>query len=98
MACPPVVFQNVDANAWECLKQKATAYAQKNNFPLPALDPTGSVSHSGFSANWAYDGGAKTFTVTCTGHPFFVSCGFVNGHVQSGIAGTGCIPGVSPSP
>jgi hypothetical protein len=93
MACDPVVFKNVDANAWDCLKQKATQYAQGHNFPLPPLNDTGSVSHSGFSATWAYDSNAATLTITCTNHPFFVSCNFVNGHVQTGIAGTQCIPG-----
>jgi hypothetical protein len=95
MACPPVVFNNVDANAWACLKQKATAYAQKNNYPLPPLNDTGSASHMGFSAAYVYDAASATLTITCTGHPFFFSCDMINGHVQGGIAGTGCIPGLN---
>ena len=92
MACPPVVFNKVDANAWQSLKQKAAQYAQSHNFPVPPLNDTGNVSHSGFSAEWTYDANAQTLTITCTAHPFFVSCNFVNGHVQTGITGTGCIP------
>jgi hypothetical protein len=93
MACDPVAFNNVDANAFNCLKQKAADFANSHNFPLPPINDTGTVSHSGFTATWAFDAAASTLTITCTEKPFFVSCGFVNGHVQSGIAGTHCIPG-----
>jgi hypothetical protein len=94
MGCPPVVFNGVDANAWACLKQKAAAFAQAHNYPLPPLDDTGSASHLGFSAEYTYDPNAGTLTITCTGHPFFFSCEKINAQVQSGIASTGCIPGL----
>ncbi len=94
MSCEPVVFQNVDGNAWACLKAKATDYAHAHNFPLPPLDDKGSVSHSGFSATWDYDPNTSTLTIVCTKHPFFVTCALINGHVRSGIAGTRCIPGL----
>jgi len=92
LGCPPVVFNNVDANAWNCLKQKGTDYATTHSYPLPALNDAGSINHMGFAAQWAYDPAAKTLTITCTQHPFLIGCGTINGQIQSGIASTKCIP------
>lgn len=89
--CPSVEFKNVDAATLGCLKQKGLDYARQHNFPLSAINDSGSISHSGFSAEWAYDASTQSLTITCTGHPFFVSCKFVNDHIQSGIASTGCL-------
>jgi hypothetical protein len=94
-SCPSVVFQNVDDNAWACLKTKAAAYATAKNVTLPALNPSGSASHMGFSATWAWDQNAKTLTITCTDHPFIIGCGTILAQIHSGIAGTGCIPGAT---
>ena len=91
--CSPVVFNNVDANAWNCLKQKAIAYAQQHNYQFgPNVPDSGQEAAMGFTATWAFDPNAQTLTITCTGHPFFFSCATINGEIQKGIASTNCIP------
>lgn len=92
MGCPSVLFNRVTADAWNCLKQKASGFARSRNVSLPALDDQGSVSHLGFGVTWAYDPGAQTLTITCTEHPFLISCALINAQIQHGIAATGCIP------
>jgi hypothetical protein len=94
VACPSVLFNNVTVDAWNRLKQKATAFAQSRNVSLPAVNDQGNVSHMGFSVTWVYDPNAKTLTITCTEHPFLISCGLINAQVQHGIAATGSIPGL----
>jgi hypothetical protein len=94
VGCPSVVFNNVSPDAWTCLKQKAIVFAERRSISLPALHDRGDLSHLGFSVTWAYNSQAETLTVTCTEHPFLISCALINAQVQHGIEATGCIPGL----
>jgi hypothetical protein len=89
--CPSVVFNNLSAAGWACLKQKGQAYAAAHGHPITPGD-SGSESYMGFSATWNYDAANLTLTITCTSHPLLLfSCNEINSKIQTGITGTGCL-------
>ena len=47
---------------------------------------TGTLSHSGFSASYAYDG--ETLTITVVKHPFFIPESVVEQHLLAWFAGS----------
>jgi hypothetical protein len=84
-ACATQIFSNVSPTAWGCLKARAGAQG------LPLTSDSGTITQSGITIAYAYDGSTQTLQLTCTSKPFIISCGTVNSKIHELIDGSGCL-------
>jgi hypothetical protein len=81
MPCAAQVFGSVTVEQFGCIVAKAAADG------INIVGNAGEMTHSGFTVNWRFDPAAATLTIQCTGHPFIVSCGTVNGRIHDIVDG-----------
>ncbi len=86
MACPPQIFDNVSAQAWDCL-QRAVA----DKLGVAVSGDGGQASKMGVTIGWNYDAANQRLTLTCLNKPFIVSCDYVNGQIADAVNGSGCL-------
>ena len=84
-ACATQTFSNVSAAAWACLKAKAAEQG------VPLTSDNGTITQSGITIEYAYDGSTRALVLTCTSKPFIISCATVNSKIHELINGSGCL-------
>jgi hypothetical protein len=74
--CAPQTFTNITPDKWLALQAKAAA----NNITLNGV--SGETTQQGFTFTWQYDAASAALTIQCQDHPFWASCGTINGKVH----------------
>jgi hypothetical protein len=77
VACDALKYSGVDASKWARAKDTA-----KSQYGVSIDSDSGEMSQKGFTLQWTYDPGAETLSIRCTGKPFFIPCGTVNGRIE----------------
>ena len=81
--CAAQTFTNVTADKWMALQAKAAA----ENINLSGA--SGETTQQGFTFTWQYDVASATLTIQCLSHPFWASCGEVNGKIDDLVGSLG---------
>lgn len=84
MPCPPETFQGVNREAFDCLKQRARAQGAT----VPDGD-SGTISGHGVSADFRWDEGSETLTITITRNPAWADCAGVASMLRMAIRACG---------
>ena len=84
MGCDPLNYSRVDPAKWECAKDVV-----KREYGIDIASDSGEASERGFTLKWTYDASTQELEVHCTGKPFFVPCGTVNGRINDAAAKCG---------
>jgi hypothetical protein len=84
VGCDPLNYSGVDAAKWECAKDVV-----RREYGIDIGPDSGEASERGFTLSWRYDPSTQELEVHCTGKPFFVPCGTVNGRIDDAAAECG---------
>ena len=76
-ACATQTFTGITQSRFDCLVQKAQAAG------IAISGNSGVASQDGITIRWQFDPGAQTLELQCTGTPFFLSCGTINGEIHN---------------
>jgi len=74
--CAAQTFNNITPDKWLALQAKAAA----DNINLNGV--SGETTQQGFTFTWQYDAASAILTIQCLNHPFWASCGAVNGKIH----------------
>jgi hypothetical protein len=74
--CALQTFSNITPDKWRALQIRAA----QNNIELGA--ESGQATQGGFTFTWRYDATSATLMIQCIDHPFWASCGAVNGRLH----------------
>ena len=75
-ACAAQTFTNITPDKWLALQAKASQSDINLN------GDSGQTSQQGFTFKWEYDSVSASLTIQCLDHPFWASCGTVNGKIH----------------
>ncbi len=78
-ACAMLTYNNVSANAWNCIKEAATSYGVTIN------SNSGCASASGFTVCWNYNPNTLVLHIQCTDSPWWASCSMINGTINAAV-------------
>jgi hypothetical protein len=74
--CATQQFSGVSQGHFDCLVKKAEA------FGISISGNVGEASKDGITVRWQFDPAGQTLELQCTGSPFFLSCGTINGKIH----------------
>jgi hypothetical protein len=84
MDCPPITLTGVTRAVYDCLLQRAKSLG----LPVPG-DTSGSVAYADAGAEFDWNEGAATLTVTITRKPGWVTCEMVESQLRQAARACG---------
>lgn len=81
--CAAQTFSNITPQKWLTIQTKAAA----DNISLRG--DTGQITENGFTFTWQYEAPSGILTIQCLDHPFWATCGAVNGKVHDVVDSLG---------
>ncbi|WP_456475321.1 hypothetical protein [Candidatus Pyrohabitans sp.] len=84
MGCKTVTYHGVTSSVFECLKEKL----EKAGIHVPPGD-SGEISGHGITADFSWNEGAATLSITIKKLPWYVSCGVATGKIHDEIHACG---------
>ena len=75
--CATQIFTSITQSRFNCLVQKAQASG------IAIAGNAGTASKDGITIRWQFDPVGQTLELQCTGTPFFLSCGTINGEIHN---------------
>lgn len=75
-SCATQVFTSVTQARFDCLVEKAQTAG------ITITGNAGQVTHDGITMRWSFDPTKQILELQCTGAPFFLSCGAINGKIH----------------
>ena len=75
-ACATQIFSGITQARFDCLMQKAQTAG------IAIAGNAGVGNKDGITIRWQFDPAGQTLELQCTGSPFFLSCGTINGKIH----------------
>lgn len=80
MDCPPITLTGVTRAVYDCLQKRARSFG----LPVPT-ESSGSVSYADAGADFDWNEGAATLTVTITRKPGWIKCEMVETQLREAV-------------